>query len=428
MQEDTQTVVITGIGLVTPLGDNPEQVWSRLSRGETAVKPLSGYPTGQGGATVENFKVQDEVTPKRLIRMVNPATCFAIGAAKRAWQAAGLAQGDIPADRFGIYVGCGESEMQPESFFPGLELAINAGGQLDMEAFARQGLEAVDPYIALTSLSNNALCYISIAYQLMGPNNNYVKSGVASSQALGEAMHLIRYGYADAVMVVGVDSLTDPLAVTSYNSVGLLCQDTAEVERAMRPFDENRKGFMPGQGAGAIILESEAVARARGAHLYGRVLGFGQSADGFHLLDTPRDGGQLPRAIYNALGDARLKPEQVDFIIAHGNASDHGDLSEAQGIYQAVDGQLRQTPLTATKPVSGHLGAASGVVESIFALLMLQQGTVPPVLNLEQPDESCSLGLVRETPYQAELKVGMHIARGVGGQNAVLIIAAPDKE
>jgi 3-oxoacyl-[acyl-carrier-protein] synthase II len=416
-------VVITGIGLVTPLGNSPEAVWSRLASGESAVHALEQYPTGQGGATVRDFDPAQHVQPRRILKVINRATSFALAAARGAWADARLVEGDIAPERFGIYVGAGESEMQPESFLPGLELARDSQGAFDPQLFAAVGLEAIDPYIALTSLSNNALCYISIAHTLRGVNNNYVKSGVASSQALGEAKWAIEEGYADAVVVVGVDCLTDPLAITSYNSVGLLNATSQRVQQAMRPFDVTRAGFVPGEGAAALILENERVARRRGARVHGRVLGFGQATDTNHIIDPPSDGGRLPATIGDALLDANLQPEDLAVVIAHGNATVRGDLGEAVGIGGAVNGGLRTTPVTATKPLSGHLGAASGAVESVFGLLMLRHGFIPPIANLIQPDEGMPLNLVQKTGVHSDGRTALHIARGIGGQNAALVIS-----
>ncbi|WP_394834232.1 hypothetical protein LVJ94_47810 [Pendulispora rubella] len=414
-------VVITGIGLATPLGHDAESVWGRLVDSKSAVRTLE--PLGQGGSAVEDFDPVEHVKQRKILRMTNRATVFSLAAARRAWADAGL-EGSTAYEptRFGIYTGSGESEMRPEAFLPGLTHAIDERGHLDIGAFARTGLDNVDPYVALTSLSNNALCYISVAHQLMGPNSNYVKSAVASSQALGEAAWIVRHGYADAIMVVGVDSLSDPLAVVAYNSLGLLCKDTERVGSAMRPFDRARSGFMPGEGAGAVILESAEGARRRGARVHGRVLGFGQATYVVDVFEGVSDGTGLTTAIGDALADANLAADRVDFIVADGSASVHGDASEAKGIARVAGGALRTTPLTATKPLSGHLGAATGVVESIFGLLMMQHGQVPPIHNLDDPAVDPSLGFVTEQPLKGRFHAGLHIARGLGGQNAVLVL------
>lgn len=422
MSAEQNSVVVTGIGLATPLGLDPETVWARISRGETAIKPMPHYLPGRGGALIENFKPQEQVQPRRILKFINRATCYALVAARNAWEDAGLSENAISPDRFGIYTGTGESEMKPEIYFPALDGAVDAQGNFDIEYFAKEGLDRLNPYTGLTSLGNNTLCYVSIAHKLMGPSNNYVKSGVASSQAIGEATRILQYGYADAVMVVGVDWLTDPWAITAYDSIGMLCTDTWDVEQSMRPFDVNRKGLMPGEGAGALILERASIAKERNARIYGHILGYGEATDAFSLGSMPINGGVLPNAIAEAISDANIAPEQIDVIIPHGNASPVGDVSEARGIARAVGGQLCQTPVTATKAYSGHMGAASGIVETIFALLMSQHSTIPHVLNLVKPDENCPLNFVMHQPIERKVNVAMHIARSVGGQNAVVII------
>jgi len=415
-------VVITGIGVATPLGHAPEAVWNRLAKGATAIEMLE--PLSQGGSRVADFVPKEHVTAPRILRTTNRPTIFALAAAKRAWADAGFegAQASIDPMRFGIYVGSGESEMRPESFFPGLESAIDAQGCFDLDAFAKKGLESIDPYLALLSLANNALCYISVAHQLMGPNNTYVKASTSSTQALGQAFWTIRDGYADAMMVVGVDAMTDPLTMVAYNSVGLLCRDRESVETAMRPFDGKRSGFMPGEGGGALVLEREQSARKRGARIIGRVLGFGQATDAVHLLEPPPDGGELATAIEGALADATISAEQVDFIVADGVATVHGDASEATAIARAAGGGFQKTPITATKPISGHLGAASGAVECIHALLMMQHRQLPAIANLERPVSD--LHFVANRAHEGQLGVGIHIARGIGGQNAVVVLGA----
>ena len=416
-------VVITGIGLATPIGHDADAVWGRLVEAKTAVKRLE--PLGQGGSTVEDFNPAEHVKQKKILRMTNRATVFSLAAARRAWADAGL-EGEPAYDptRFGIYTGSGESEMRPEAFLHGLAHAVDEHGRLDVGAFARTGLDDVDPYVALTSLSNNALCYISVAHQLMGPNSNYVKSAVASSQALGEAAWIVRHGYADAVMVVGVDSLSDSLAMVAYNSLGLLCTAPTEVGAAMRPFDRSRSGLAPGEGAGAVVIESAEGAARRGARVHGRVLGFGQATYVVDVFEGVSDGSGLTTAITEALADASLPADRVDFIVADGSASVHGDASEAAGIARVAGGALRKTPLTATKPVSGHLGAATGVVEAIFSLLMMKHGQLPPICNLRDPAVDPPLGFVTERPLPGQFRAGLHIARGLGGQNAVLVLGS----
>jgi 3-oxoacyl-[acyl-carrier-protein] synthase II len=418
-----EDVVITGIGIATPLGHDPESVWGRLVAATSAIRLLE--PLGRGGSVVDDFVPREHVSAPRVLRTTNRPTILALAAAHRAWADAGFGGSTTAATpyepmRFGIHVGSGESEMRPETFFPGLDAAVDEHGRFDLDAFVESGLEAIDPYLALLSLSNNALCYVSIDHQLMGPNNTYVKSSVSSTQALGEAALAIRHGYADAMMVVGVDALSDALAIAAYDSVGLLCTDRASVTTAMRPFDRRRSGFMPGEGAGALVLERAETAARRGARVLGRVLGFGQATDTCHLLEPPPDGGALVAAIEEALADAGLAADRIDFVLAAGEATVPGDASEAAAIARASGGGLRRVPVTATKPLSGHLGAASGAVESIHALLMMQHRRLLPIANLEEP--AADLRFVAGRGQEAELARGLHIARGIGGQNAAVVL------
>lgn len=418
-------VAVTGMGLITPIGNSIETVTSQLIQAETPRDIFTEHAQlSQGISKVKDFNPKDYVKPRRILRMINHATSFALAAAREAWNDAGFDPEQIDPERFGIYVGSGESEMHPEWFFPGVE-AASENGEFSFQKYGEEGIEFIEPYVALRALTNNALCYISIAHQLKGPNNNYVKSAVASSQALGEAMRIIRHGYADRVMVVGVDALADDMAITSYNSVGLLAKQTEDISTAMRPFDKDRDGFIPGEGAGAVILENEEIAKARNAKIYGYVCGFGQSIDSFGLFNENDGEERLSKAIEEALIDSETSPQNIDFIVANGSAIKTEDHLEVKGIRNACEFAFKETPITATKSVTGHLGAATGVVETIFSLLMKKEGKLPPIKNLFEVESDMDLAFVREQK-QGDWKKSLLITRGVGNQNAVLVLKGGD--
>lgn len=414
-------VVITGVGLVTPLGREEDAVWERLTEGPPAVEPLDGCLPGSRGAVVRDFDAAREIRPRRILRMVNRVTCLGLAAADAAWRDAGLEPDVIEPERFGIYTGTGESELQPDDFLPGVAESLDDHGRLDLDRWATHGIEQLDPYLALTSLANNALCYASIAHRLMGPNNNYVKSATASSQALGEAMRAIRHGRADAVMVIGLDSLTNPMAVAAYNQAGLLCPPGS----AMAPFDAARRGFLPGEGAAALVLERAGVAQARGARMRGRLEGYAQGMAGGWPDGEADAGPRIAGLVERCLADAGRSAGDVDFVVAHGDATTAGDLAEARAIALVCGGRLAGAPVTATKPRTGYLGAASGTVEVALGLAMAARGVVPPVANLERTDPRIELDLVRGRPRAARLQAGLHLSRSVAGQFAALLFTGP---
>ena len=420
VKQRNDRVVITGMGMVSPLGIGLLPSWQRMLAGESARGPISafdaaGFPTCVA-AEVGSFDPRPFVSDRKLLKYTHKSSTFALGAAQMAFQDSGLAMGQVADDRLGVYIGSGVTGLEAGDFFTAFDLSVQ-DGQLNFQTYGREGIRRVNPTFLLNSLSNNGLCFISIFMQARGPNNNMVKSGTASGQAIGEGFKVLQRGDADVMIVGGYDSLVTISAFLQYSSVGLLT-----TRQVCRPFDRRRDGFMPGEGAGILILERLEHAFGRGARVYAEMVGYGCSCDAYHVLNVPPNGEGLQGAMRAALHDAQMAPEEVDYIIAHGNATIQGDRSETAAIKSVLGELAWHVPITSLKPMIGHLGAASDAVELQAGVLAMQAGVVLPTLNYESPDPACDLDYVVNGPRPHSVNAFLCLSRSVGGQNAALAV------
>lgn len=420
MKQASRRVVITGMGMVSPLGTGLLPGWARMRAGESAVGPITAFDATRFpscvAAEVTGFDPPRFIPDRKLIKYMHKSSTFAVAAARMAFEDSGLASGEIPSDRLGIYIGSGVTGLEAQDFFSAFNLAVR-DGCLDLGLYGREAIHLVNPTFLLSALSNNGLCFISIFLQARGPNNNIVKSGTASAQAIGEGVKVIQRGDADALIVGGYDSLVTVSAFLQYSSVNLLT-----TRQVCRPFDRRRDGFAPGEGAGIMILECLDHARARRAKVYGEIVGYGCACDGYHLLDLPPAGEGMQIAIRAALCDADLSPADIDYILAHGNATRQGDWSETSALKAVLGKHAYRVPITSLKPMLGHLGAAACAVELQAGILSMQESIALPTLNYEQPDPACDLDYVGEGVRRHAARVILCLSRGVGGQNAALIV------
>jgi 3-oxoacyl-[acyl-carrier-protein] synthase II len=416
------SVAVTGIGMVTPLGYTFESVWDRLLRQQHAFAPVRWTASGLVAAEVVDFDASDHVPSPKALKYVNRSTALVLAAAHSAWLDSGIELHADMRQRVGIYVGAGEAEVKPEYIFPALGASISDDGRVDRSRLCLGLVDTLHPHVSLLSLSNSAVCYTSIAYGIHGISCNFVKSGIGGLQAIGEAARAVSDGYADAVLVMGHDCLTDKWTLLSYDAAGFIASGGGSVTGISCPFDACRNGFMAGEGAGALLLEHPDMASSRGAHIYGFVSGYGQTADGCHPLGHAETGSGLSRAIGECLDEAESSPGSVDLVYTHGDGTIAGDISECDGLVDALGQDALTIPATATKQLTGHMGAASGTVEAIFALLMMKYGTAIPVAFLKHTDDRCPLNLLSGLPVGMDLDVVLKISRGFAGQNAVLAI------
>ncbi len=417
-------VVITGIGCITPLGLEPGELWERLQRGEsgvgrTTIFDATNFPT-QIAAEVTNWDITDIGEDADVWRLRGRHSRFAAGAAQQAVSDSGILDA-VDATRFGVYLGAGEGQQDFDGFTRMMTAALQ-GGEFDVATFTRLGLETLEPMAELEQEPNMPAGHLASMFNAQGPNFNCLTACAASSQAIGEAVELIRRGDADAMLSGGTHSMIHPFGVTGFNLLTALSTRNDEPQRASRPFDRHRDGFVLGEGAAMVILEEREHALKRGAKIYGEILGYGSTADAFRITDTHPEGRGATTCIQLALQDAGVTPEQIGYINAHGTSTSVNDKVETLAIKKALGEQAYKIPVSSTKSMMGHLIAAAGATELIVCLMSIRDNVVPPTINYETPDPDCDLDYVPNAAREAKVDVALSNSFGFGGQNVTLIV------
>lgn len=418
-------VLITGTGAICGAGKTPAEILDAALAGRSAIAPIgqwdaSTWPTKRA-AEVADYNASALAGDRKVLKFIRRTDVLGLYAANRAIDEAGFAgyrQGldDAAAGRFsdstGVYVGSGGGGYQNQyDYFPLMTLANDS-----LPAFGGELAATVNPMWLLTALPNNVLCHVGIRHALKGPNACITNHSISGPLAIAEAAEAVRTGECDRAVAVGHDASIEPQMILYYHRVGLLSEDT------VRPFDAARSGSMMGEGAAALVLESESAAAARGAAALGEVLGCGYASDALGLLPIRDDGEGLARAIDEALAGADLRPADVGMIVAHGNGTQNSDVSEARAIRQIFGAAI--PPVTAFKWSFGHLLAASGMIEAVLAVAALRARKVPGIANLKELDRECAglpVSVSSQTPRSA---VALVLSRGFGGTNAALLLRA----
>jgi len=419
-------VVVTGIGLVTPLGAEIETVWRRLLAAESGIGYISlfdasNFPT-KISAEVRDWDISDVGEDPEDWKHQGRHTHFAIGAGKKAILDSGIEDADIDPTRFGIYTGSGEGQQDFGSFTTMMAAALQDSGQLDLARFTRSGLETLHPIAELEQEPNMPAGHLASLFNAQGPNCNCLTACAASSQAIGEATEIIRRGEADVMLSGGTHTMIHPFGVTGFNLLTALSTRNDEPTKASRPFDRDRDGFVLGEGAGMVVLEGLEHAKARGAKIYGEVSGFGSTADAFRITDTHPEGRGAISCIKMALADAQVNPEDIDYINAHGTSTSVNDKVETLAVKQVFGQRAYKVPVSSTKGMMGHLIAAAGASEVIFCLLAIRDNAVPPTVNYETPDPDCDLDYVPNTARDVPCTTTLTNSFGFGGQNIALVL------
>jgi 3-oxoacyl-[acyl-carrier-protein] synthase II len=418
-------VVITGVGLVTPLGADREGVWKRLLAGESGVAyttlfDAANFPT-KISAEVKNWDVSDVGEDPEDWKFQGRHTRFAVGAAKKAVGDAGLMDARFDPTRFGVYTGSGEGQQDFDRFTEMMVAGLNGGTTLDVGRFTRRGLELLNPIAELEQEPNMPAGHLASLFDAQGPNINCLTACAASSQAIGEAVEIIRRGEADVMLAGGTHTMIHPFGVSGFNLLQALSTRNDEPARASRPFDRDRDGFVLGEGAGMVVLEDLEMARARGAQIYGEIVGYGSTADAFRITDPHSEGRGAISCMKMALADAELGVDDIDYINAHGTSTAANDKLESLAIKQVFGDTARTIPASSTKSMMGHLIAAAGATELIFCLLAIRDNVLPPTINYENPDPDCDLDYVPNTAREKRCDVALSNSFGFGGQNVALI-------
>lgn len=411
-----ERVVITGMGAVTPLGNDVDQMWRSLVRGDSGVRRIDAFDTaGQKttiAALVQQFDGKELFGVKEARRM-DRFCQFAAAAADQAVQDAGLVLDQLDRERFGVYVGSGIGGIQT--------LADQH------QTLLSRGASKVSPTLVPMMISNMAAAMISIRLGVYGPTLSPVTACSIGNTAIGEAFHRIQSGRTDIIIAGGTEAAVTPLSLASFSNATALSTRNACPEEASRPFDRDRDGFVMGEGAGLLVMESLTHALKRGARIYAEVIGYGASSDAYHMVATHPEGTGAYRSMRDALLDAAISPEDVDVISAHATSTELGDRSETAAIKRLFGQAAYKVPVTANKSMLGHLLGAAGGVEAIALAKSLQLGLIPPTTNLQNPEPACDLDYVPNVARKADLRIGISNSFGFGGHNAVIVMRRYEK-
>jgi 3-oxoacyl-[acyl-carrier-protein] synthase II len=411
-----ERVVVTGIGLVTPNGIGTEPSWQSLIQGRSGVgtitlfEPTPAFPT-RIAAEVKDFDAGLFMERKKL-KETSRFIPFAVAATKMALEQADLQLTDEERDNTGVFIGVG------------------LGGLETLEKFAlvvhEKGPSKVSPYFIPAVIANLAAGQVSIAFDLRGPSLSHTSACASSAHAIGEALRWIQRGDADVMIAGGAEATICPVGIAGFSAMFALSRRNAEPERASRPWDKDRDGFVCGEGAGTLVLESLTRAKKRGARILGEVTGYFATSDAYHITKPAPDGAGAARAMERALKDARLAPEQIDYINAHGTSTPMGDVEEAKAVAKVFGNHATSHKLwmSSTKSMIGHLLGAAGAVEAAICLKTLETGIIPPTINLENQDPECVLDCVPNRARERRVQHVMSNSFGFGGTNATLIMSA----
>lgn len=408
-----ERAVITGMGVISPLGNDVDSFWTRLIRGESGITFIDTFDVTRHkskiAGIVREFDAEARFGRKEARRM-DRFCQFALAAAEQAWEDAGLNLGHVDRERLGVYVGSGVGGIQT---------------LLEQDAVIRErGPERVSPSLVPMMISNMAAALISIKFGALGPTLSPVTACSIGNTAIGEALRLIRSGGADVVLAGGAEAAITEISLASFGNATALSARNEEPSRASRPFDAGRDGFVMAEGAGIVVLESLSHALRRNARIYAEVIGYGASSDAYHMVATHPEGLGAYRAMKLALFEAGVRPEEVDVISAHATSTEIGDRSETLAIKKLFGEHAYRIPVTANKSMTGHLLGAASAVEAVALAKSLQEGIIPPTINQEQTDPACDLDYVPNTARQADLNIGISNSFGFGGHNAVIVMKA----
>jgi 3-oxoacyl-[acyl-carrier-protein] synthase II len=403
-------VVITGLGIVSPVGNDVATAWKNIVEGKSGIGPVTHFdattfPTRIAGE-VRDFDPAQYVAPKDVKKM-DPFIHYGIAASVQALADAGLNANEHDAERIGVAVGAGIGGI---ATIEKTSITYHEGGQ-----------RKISPFFVPSSIINMAAGDLSIMLGLKGPNIACVTACTTGTHNIGLAMRMIQYGDADVMVAGGAEFATSGVAMGGFCSARAMSTRNDDPTKASRPWDKDRDGFVLSDGAGVVIVEEYEHARKRGARIYCELVGFGMSGDAFHMTSPSENGEGAARCMSSALKDAALTPGDIHYINAHGTSTPAGDLAETQGIKTAFGDNSKKVPVSSTKSMTGHLLGAAGGVEAIFSVLAIRDNVLPPTINLDNPSEGCDLDYVPHTARQAKVDTVLSNSFGFGGTNGTLV-------
>ncbi|MBZ2187721.1 beta-ketoacyl-ACP synthase II [Alcanivorax sp. JB21] len=403
-------VVVTGMGMLSPLGTDVASTWKRLVAGESGIRSITHFDTERFSTRfaglVPEFDVAD-FFPAKDARKMDGFMQYGMVAAVQAIRDAGLTDAEKDADLIGVAIGSGIGGLG----------TIEENHQKLLDGGARK----ISPFFVPGSIINMVAGNLSIMYGYRGPNFATVTACTSGTHCIGFAAQQIMLGTADVMIAGGAEKGCSPLGMGGFGAARALSTRNEDPQGASRPWDRDRDGFVLADGAGIVVLEEYERARARGAHIYAELVGYGMSGDAFHITAPPEDGAGAARAMTNALRDAGVNPDEVAYINAHGTSTKAGDLAEAHAIRNVFGAHADALAVSSTKSMVGHLLGAAGAVEAIFTLLAMRDGVAPPTINLDNPDQDCDLNFVPHTAQQRDIPVALSNSFGFGGTNGSLV-------
>jgi 3-oxoacyl-[acyl-carrier-protein] synthase II len=399
------------MGLVTPLGIGTQETWAALCAGKSGIGEITRFDTKDFdtkiAAEVKNFQPEDYLSQKDAKR-TQPFIAYALAATRLAIEDSGIVIDDSNSGRVGVITGCGLGGLS------WLEQNYNIINE--------KGPKRVSPFFIPLMIGNMAPGMISIHFGAKGPNSSVATACAAGSHAIGDAFQTIKRGAADAMISGGVESVVTATCIAGFNRMKALSTRNGDPEKASRPFDRDRDGFVVGEGSGILILETLEGALERGAHIYAELYGYGMSGDGYHMTAPSPDGEGAARCMQAALDDAGISYDRINYINAHGTSTPLNDLYETRSVKSVFKDKAHSIPISSTKSMTGHLLGGAGGIETIFTALTIHEGIIPPTINLENPDEECDLDYVPNVARKKDVAVAMTNSFGFGGTNATLIL------
>ncbi len=414
-------VVVTGIGCVSPLGGDIESSWNNLISGKSGIKKVTNFDTSDLHSKIAGlvpigtqesgcFDANHWLLPKEQ-RKVDKFIIYGIAAATQAIEDSGW-----------------KPQTPEQQYSTGVLIGSGIGGLEEIHKYAlimeEKGARRVSPFLISSAIINLISGHVSIKYGFKGPNHAVVTACATSSHAIGDAARFIKYGDADVMVAGGAEAPVIRLAMAGFGNSRALSSNYNETpEKASRPWDKGRDGFVISEGSASLVLEELEHAKQRGAKIYGEILGYGLSGDAYHITSPPPDGDGAARAINNALKDAKVETKQVDYVNAHGTSTPIGDVVEVRALKKVFQKDIYNIPVSSTKSSTGHLLGATGSLEAIFTLLSLKNGIIPPTLNLEEPDEECDLDFVPNEARKKDINIAISNSFGFGGTNVSLVLS-----
>ena len=408
-------VVVTGLGIVCPVGLSIDEAWSAILAGKSGIRPITSFDVTEFpvrfGGTIDGFDVTEYVS-KKDARKMDTFIHYGVAAGTQALRDSGLEVTESNAERIGVSIGAGIGGL------PGIEK--------NYDAYLQGGPRKISPFFVPANIINMISGNLSIMYRLKGPNIAMVTACTTGTHSIGEAARIIAYGDADVMLAGGAEMATTHTGLGGFAAAKALSTRNDDPQAASRPWDRDRDGFVLGDGAGVMVLEEYEHARARGAKIYAEVAGYGMSGDAYHMTQPAPNGDGAARCMRNAIRDAGINPDQVDYVNAHGTSTPAGDVAEVCAIKTALGEHAYRTAVSSTKSMTGHLLGAAGGIEAIFTVLAIRDQVAPPTINQFTPDPECDLDFVPNQARATTIRVAMSNSFGFGGTNGSLVFTRPD--